>query len=141
VILRALGRLILVPLAFAIATVVAVLVLATLGLERVTHALGQGLEGDGVDILFEIGRGAIGLAGAATIVPAIVVVIVGEVARIRSALYYVVGGGIALAALPLLAPNGPGGSAAGVLGAIWPVLATAGFAGGLAYWLIAGRNA
>jgi hypothetical protein len=144
VILRALGRLIVVPLAFVLAVVTAVGVLMTLGLERITHALSgsRGLDEGSVDVLFDIAHGAIGLAGAATVVPAILVVILGEVARIRSALFYVLGGGAALAVLPLLARAGSLGSGGmASLGTIWPVFATAGFAGGFVYWLIAGRNA
>jgi hypothetical protein len=58
-------------------------------------------------------------------------------------LYYVAAGGLSLAAMPLLAHFGPGG--AGIGGApdqvVWQVFATAGFAGGFVYWLVAGRNA
>jgi hypothetical protein len=69
------------------------------------------------------------------------VVFVGEIARIRSALYYVAGGGAALAAIPLLARIGQSGSFALADQIVWQVFATAGFAGGFVYWLIAGRNA
>jgi hypothetical protein len=73
-------------------------------------------------------------------IPALVVVILGEVARIRSLIYYVVGGGAALAAMPLLARLGE--ASLGVPGGVlWQVFATAGFAAGFVYWLIAGRNA
>ncbi|MDX2155539.1 MAG: hypothetical protein SFW09_03430 [Hyphomicrobiaceae bacterium] len=139
-ILRALGRLVMVPLAFLLASGTALAVLFTLGLERITHAVAG--RGDGAEIFFEIAGALVGLVGAATVVPSILVVIVGEVARIRSGLYYVLGGGMALAVLPLLAGTGTIGSGeiAG-LSASWPVFATAGFAGGLVYWLLAGRNA
>ena len=141
--LRLLGRLILVPLAFILAMLAALGVLFTLGLERVTHAVvGANLETDGMDLLFALLHGFIGLAGAATVVPALGVVIVGEVAGIRSFLYYLLGGGVALAALPLLAASGTLGTGGlGTLGAVWPVFATAGFAGGLVYWVLAGRTA
>jgi hypothetical protein len=68
-------------------------------------------------------------------------VVIGEVARIRSIAYYVVGGGIALAAIPLLARYGQGGTIASPDAIVWQVFATAGFAAGFVYWLIAGRNA
>lgn len=141
--LRFLGRIILVPLGFLIGAAVALCVLLSLGLERITHVLsGRPLETEGIDVFVSIVHGFLGLAGAATIIPAVLVVVVGEVARIRSILYYVLGGGLALAALPLMAAGGRFGSD-GLTGLTsnWPVFATAGFAGGLAYWLLAGRRA
>ena len=138
-----LWRIFVVPVAFVISGLMAGLVLLTLGLERVTHAFhGQALdEVDSVFAIFDfVGQGFI-LASGLTILPALIVVLIGEIARIRSALYYIVGGGAALAAIPLLSHFGQ--SAAFVLPnpAVWQVFATAGFAGGFIYWLIAGRRA
>jgi hypothetical protein len=81
------------------------------------------------------------LIAALTLLPAFIVVIVGEVARIRSWLYYMVGGGVSLGLLPLLAQAQIPDLAAMPPAALWQVLATAGFAGGIVYWLIAGRTA
>ena len=104
---RTLGRLVLVPLGFLFAALAAVFVLVTLGLERVTVAMhGRGAEPDIAAALFDLLTEGILLASALTIVPALVVVVVGEVARIRSLMYYLVGGGAALAAVPLLARLG-----------------------------------
>ncbi len=141
--LRVLGRLFLVPFGFLLAALAAMAVLFTLGLERITHVVkGAHFETDGVDLVFSMLQGFIGLAGAATIVPSLLVVVVGEVARVRSWLYYVAGGGIAMAVMPLLAASGSLGSGnVTSLGAIWPIFATAGFAGGFLYWLVAGRSA
>jgi hypothetical protein len=138
-----LWRIIVVPVAFVISGLVAGLVLVTLGLERVTHAFhGQAMdEADSVFAIFDfVGQGVI-LASSLTIIPALIIVLIGEVARIRSSLYYIVGGGAALAAVPLLTQFGQ--SAAFVLPspAVWQVFATAGFAGGFIYWLLAGRRA
>jgi hypothetical protein len=132
-----------VPVAFVISGLVAGLVLVTVGLERVTHAFhGQTMdEADSVFAIFDfVGQGVI-LASGLTIIPALIIVLIGEVARIRSSLYYIVGGGAALAAVPLLTQFGQ--SAAFVLPspAVWQVFATAGFAGGFIYWLLAGRRA
>jgi hypothetical protein len=141
--LRFVGRLIMVPLGFLLAILAALGVLFTLGVERITHALkGTQFDETGIDLVFSMLHGFVGLAGVATIVPALLIVIIGEVVRIRSWLYYVLGGGAALAVLPLLASAGTLGSG-GIAnpGAVWPVFATAGFAGGLTYWLLAGRNA
>ena len=141
-ILRTLGRLILVPVAFVIAAVVAVAVAMGLGLEKVTAAM-AGREGgvETVEAYWEIAiQGGLLLAGL-TIVPAVLLVIVGEVARIRSWLYYMIGGGLSLGLLPIAMAGGMPDAAGMPPAALWQVLATAGFAGGLTYWLLAGRTA
>jgi hypothetical protein len=139
--MRAIGRLIMVPLAFLLGAVAALFILFTLGMEKITHALaGRAIEADASQI-FEFMRQASALASAATIVPAILLVIVGEVARIRSSAYYILGGGATLCALPLMAMAGSLSSDLSPLGTLWTVFATAGFAGGFVYWLLAGRNA
>lgn len=138
-VLRTLGRLIWIPIAFLIAAFAAMFVLVTLGLETITHAV-HNLDGaDTVSAAFDVAwQGAI-VASGATLIPALIVVIVGEVARIRSWLYYMIGGGVALAIIPLLSRVEPG-TMTYALPALWHVFATAGFAGGLVYWLLAGRN-
>jgi hypothetical protein len=139
-VLRAIGRLIWVPIAFLIATVAAMFVLVTLGLENITHAIHDLDEVDSISAAYDVAWQGTIIASGATLIPALVVVIVGEVARIRSWLYYMVGGGVALAIIPLLARVDPG-TMTYALPALWHVFATAGFAGGLVYWLLAGRNA
>jgi hypothetical protein len=138
-VLSTLGRVIWVPIAFLISSAVAALVLLSLGQERVTQALHvrQG-DGDAIGVLFYLVRDAYLLISGLSILPALLLVIVGEIAHIRSPLYYVVGGGLALAAMPLIARIGQGEMPADV---VWQVFATAGFAGGFVYWLIAGRRA
>ena len=135
-------RVIVVPIAFVLAGLISIFVLLTLGVERITHAFHQAPidEPDTVVAMFDlVTQGAI-LASGLTILPAILVVVIGEVARIRSAVYYIFGGGLALVAVPLLAQLG-------TMGVVWPspgvwqVFATAGFAGGFVYWLLAGRRA
>jgi hypothetical protein len=135
---HALGRLILVPLGFVVAAMVSIFIVVTLGLERLTHA------STAVPILeWAAGVMAAGitLTSGLTLIPALAVVTVGEVARIRSWLYYLAGGGLSLALLPLMGLLERGQAASLSDGALWQVLATAGFAGGLVYWLIAGRTA
>jgi hypothetical protein len=138
---RVIGRVFMVPIGLLLAAAAALFVLLTLGQERLV----QGTRGDGDP--FDLVRALWGLLPLAKVaitpqawIAPILLVIVGEVARIRSSLYYIVGGGATLAALPVLAQIG-----AGTLGlppsTVWQVFATAGFAGGLIYWLIAGRNA
>lgn len=142
--LRLIGRLVLIPLGLLLAIMAAVAVLLTLGLEVTTQTLArQASDADRIEILLGMGLDILQIFAAATVLPALLVVIVGEVARIRSVLYYVLGGGLALAMFPLLARIGPAltqpGSSVPVRA--WAVLSTAGFAGGLVYWLVAGRRA
>ena len=139
---RAIGRMFMVPLGFVLATIAALAMLLSIGLERATYAV----HGGAVDLtqwnqILDLARGFYGLASAATIVPALLLVITGEVARIRSSIYYILGGGAALSALPLLVRTGSLGRDLSQVGLVWQVFATAGFAGGLVYWVIAGRRA
>jgi hypothetical protein len=139
---RTLGRLVLIPIAFVLAAVSSLMVALTLGLEKITHAMHGTPEGiETIDAYATLALDSLTLLAGLTIVPALFVIIVGEVARIRSWLYYVVGGGLSLAVLPFLARMGQGSEAAMPPAALWQVLATAGFAGGFVYWLIAGRRA
>jgi hypothetical protein len=139
-VLKTIGRLIWIPIAFLIAAVASMLVLVTLGLETLTHAM-HNLDGaDTVSAAFDVAWQGTIIASGATLIPALLVVVVGEVARIRSWLYYMIGGGVALAIIPLLARVDPG-TMTYALPALWHVFATAGFAGGIVYWLLAGRNA
>jgi len=140
---KTIGRLIKVPFAFVLAALTAIVVLLTIGSERMTHAMHNVTDDpQAIDIAFEGLSQAVFLVSALTLIPALAVIIIGEVARIRSWLYYVIGGGLALAAIPLLAGLGaPLEYASSSQAEIWLVFATAGFAGGLIYWLIAGRTA
>lgn len=145
---RAIGRFIMVPLALLIAAASAVMIMVTLGLERATRVLHETRGADDPDVMVgHLGsilslllQGAV-LTSALSILPAVLMVIVGEVARIRSIYYYVLGGGATLALVPLIARLDQ--TAAGGLppAAVYQVLATAGFGGGLVYWLLAGRRA
>lgn len=145
---RTIGRIIMVPLAFLIAAAVASMVMVTLGLERATRAL-HGTRGadDPQVVVTHLGnildlllQGAV-LTSALSILPAVLVVIVGEVGRIRSVYYYVLGGGATLALVPLIARLDQSGTSGLPTTTVFQVLATAGFAGGLVYWLLAGRRA
>jgi len=136
------GRFIVIPIALLIAALVSGLVLFTLVLERITGALQGNRSGDDVIVaMFDLTQQGLLLATGLTLIPALVVVIVGEIARIRSAIYYVAGGGLALAAMPMLARMTESGNVVIPETTVWQVFATAGFAGGFVYWLIAGRNA
>ncbi|MGH6815415.1 MAG: hypothetical protein ACREC6_06915 [Hyphomicrobiaceae bacterium] len=135
-----LGRMIVVPIAFTIAAVATIAVLLTLGLERATDAF-YGRNEDSVLVILDLVRQTFRLVSALSILPALALVIVGEVARIRSSAYYIVGGGAALAAVPLLASAVESHGLVLPAAAVWQVFATAGFCGGFVYWLLAGRRA
>ena len=142
--LHIMGRIIIVPIGFLLAVAVTIAVLLTLGLEVTTQTLARkSSDADRIEVLVGMGLDILHIFAATTVLPALLVVIVGEVARIRSMLYYVLGGGLAIAVFPLLARLGPTLSEAGgpLPVRAWAVLSTAGFAGGLAYWLVAGRRA
>lgn len=145
---RAIGRIIIVPLAFMIAAAASVMVMVTLGLERATRVLHETRSIDDPDVMVgHLGsildlllQGAL-LTSALSILPAVLVVIAGEVARIRSVYYYVLGGGATLALVPLIARLDRASTGGLPPTTVFQVLATAGFAGGLVYWLLAGRRA
>lgn len=136
------GRLILIPIAFVLAAGAAAAVVVSLGLEHLTQAMhGQELGGTTIETTFDVVAQLAALTSGLSIIPALAVVIAGEVGKIRSWLYYMIGGGAALACVPFLSRLGQQEAFVMPPATVWQVLATAGFAGGLVYWLIAGRNA
>jgi hypothetical protein len=139
--MKTFGRIILVPLALLIAAAASCFVLVTLGLERVTDALHIRRGDDAFEAIVDLMNQGILLTTGVTIIPALLVILIGEIASIRSAIYYIVGGGAALAAVPLLAQFGQTGTFGLPEQVVWQVFATAGFAGGFVYWLLAGRRA
>ncbi len=139
---KTVGRLVWIPIAALIAVAIGGLVLVSLGLERITQATqGRWQDGDTLSGLYQLLVQGQLLASGLTLVPALAVIIIGEVARIRSMLYYVLGGGLAVVAVPLLARLGEAGTISTLPSTVWQVFATAGFAGGWVYWMLAGRNA
>ena len=140
--MRAVGRIILLPIAFVLAAVATLFVVFSLGQEQVVQAISARSPDEvPIDRILDILSMALRFATVYTLVPALLLVIVGEAARIRSAVYYIVGGGAALAIVPLLARIGQPATVLELSPAVWQVLATAGFAGGFVYWLLAGRTA
>jgi hypothetical protein len=78
---------------------------------------------------------------ALTALPALIAVVAGEVMRVRSWRYYVLAGGLSLAAIPILAVPETADLATILASQTMTIFATAGFAGGLLYWLLAGARA
>lgn len=131
--------------AFAVACLVGLLALVAIGGWQVAQRLDSGPPIDPaldpilhyIDLLFGTSSFLVAVAPILSLLPALLVAVAGEVARQRSLLFYVVGGGLAVVALPLLAsPAGTSFDSRSLAG-----FATAGFVGGLAYWLLAGRRA
>jgi hypothetical protein len=148
VILNTLFRFIWVVLALVLAMGAGLATLFALGAIWVGDELRAAAPGDPVIDLGAPWFGIVLFAGtvapALTALPAILAAMVGEVLRVRSWLYYVPAGGAALAVVPLLA--GPPTPDPPALPALPPdqyltIFATAGFAGGFVYWLLAGRRA
>jgi hypothetical protein len=139
---RALGRIIMVPLGCLLAALATLFVIFLLGQQHVVQAMtGRQLDEATIGAAFDLLGLALALVSVQSLLPMLLLVIVGEVARIRTALYYVIGGGAALAVVPLLARLSQPSGVVALTPVVWQVLATAGFAGGFTYWLLAGRNA
>jgi hypothetical protein len=146
VILRYVGRLLWVVAAFCIAAGAALAILFAFGAMWVGDELRAAASDD--PVLRTGGAtafGAVLFAGtvtpALTALPALIAVVIGEALRIRSWMYYVLAGGAALAAIPLLAASPSPNLAAVAASQYLAIFAAAGFAGGLVYWLLAGARA
>ncbi|MFO1169992.1 MAG: hypothetical protein U1E49_03395 [Hyphomicrobiaceae bacterium] len=143
---RSIGRVVWVAIAFVFAVLSGLAVFGFVGLERVTAAMqGQPQEAGELGQWVDIANAAWGIGqwGAAlSIVPALVAVLIGELAHIRSLVYWVAAGGMAAVAVPVL--DGLATSSATELAlpatTLLQLLATAGFAAGVVYWALAGRR-
>src|SRR5262245_52649846 len=122
--LRTVGRLIWVPIAFLLSALVSLFVIVSLAQERIVQAMARrGADQTTIDAAFQLFGVVLQFFSGYTLLPAILLVIIGEVARLRGALYYVIGGGAALAAVPILMRLNPSASALGVAEVVWQVLA------------------
>ncbi|MDH3581088.1 MAG: hypothetical protein OEM91_10750 [Hyphomicrobiales bacterium] len=147
-ILDTLLRWVWIAVAFCLAAFVAIVVLFSLGTLWAGEELREVAETRGDWILWH-GSDAFGalfftsaVLPALTALPGLIAIIAGELFHIRSLVYYTAAGGVALIAVPLLAGapqemNQPAIPAADYM----TLFATAGFAAGFFYWLIAGRKA
>lgn len=132
---------------FAFAILAGIFVLFALGMNwaaaEVANNVGQ--SGDDITHVIDEGLGMfiffVTVGQVLTLIPAISVALVGELARIRSAFYYIAAGGAAAAVMPFLLSGAGTATEGGYSVEYFAILATAGFAGGLVYWLVAGRKA
>jgi hypothetical protein len=145
VIFRTIFRMLWVVVAFCLAVAVALAVLFAFGAMWTGDALraaapNDPLLRDGAPIF-----GMVLFAGTVTpalnALPALIGVVVGEVLRIRSWMYYVLAGGASLAAIPILAAPDPADLPRIMASPYMTIFAAAGFAGGFVYWLLAGARA
>jgi hypothetical protein len=142
-----LGRILGVIFAFVLAVVAAAITLFFLGArwaaqEAVAHAPDTADEMSFiVNEWFGVMAFFMTVTPLLTLLPGVAVAVVGEVARIRSALYYIFASGAAAALMPVLSAPADVAASPSYSTEYFAIIATAGFAGGLVYWLIAGRNA
>ena len=132
-----------VVIAFMIASMIALTVLFALGIFWLGDEIRAGAQGDifiwhTADVFAAFFFTA-AVGPALTGLPGFLAVIIGEVMRIRSALYYTLAGGAALAVIPILARAAENASAP--VSGYMSLFAAAGFAGGFAYWALAGARA
>ena len=144
-ILRTIFRLAWVVVAFSIAALAALAVLFALGAmwagnELRAAAPDDPLIRDGAPI-FGLMVFASTVGPALTALPALIAVVAGEVLRVRSSIYYVLAGGLALAAIPVMAAPDMAELPAILASRSTTIFATARFAGGFFYWLLAGARA
>jgi len=152
--MKLLLRLLWVAIAALVASLAGLAFMLACGLEWMTRMAAAQTPSDGaaVEGWLSVAEKVLGQAGALlpvatafTLVPGLIVLIVAEVARIRSLTYYLAAGGIAFAALPLMLRLASGSGAAGVQ-MPWQtplllLIATGGFLAGAVYWVLAGRRA
>jgi len=146
----AIRRILAVVFAFALACTAALIVLFVIGAdwaarELAAHSSQITAPREPPEEVFLHGVGFVAffatVAPTLSVLPGLVAAIIGEVAKIRAVLYYILSGGLAMIVMPLayIVQNAP---AEAVPSAQYlTIYATAGFAAGLVYWLIAGRNA
>ncbi len=129
--------------AFLFSILVALIVLFGLGIfwlgDEIRAAAGQNeILWHGADV-FAAYFFASAVGPALTALPALVAVVIGEVMRIRSAIYYTLAGGAAVAVIPLLARSAD--AATSTPSSYMSLFAAAGFVGGFTYWALAGARA
>jgi phosphotransferase system glucose/maltose/N-acetylglucosamine-specific IIC component len=136
------GRIIVIFFALIVAIVAAGIVLA-IGIVAPDWA---GVDSDPVERVsfFIVSFFATSLVGAVAMLPALVVIIITEAARLRNFLYYGIGGalvGLASYYGTDISVRLENTTDVAPVGNALQLAAAAGIVGGIVYWLIAGRNA
>ncbi|MGD9502817.1 MAG: hypothetical protein AB7V40_10075 [Methyloceanibacter sp.] len=142
---RTIFRMVWVGFAFAIAALASLAVLFALGGLWAGDELRAAIPNDPVvrdaAPIFGLLLFARTVGPALTALPALIAAVAGEIMHVRSWMYYVLAGGLALAAIPILAAPDTAELSSTLASPTMTIFATAGFAGGLVYWLLAGARA
>lgn len=102
---------------------------------------GATADGDPVVVVTIVGTALVSASviGASLFLPAVLLVTVAEIASLRSLVYHVGAGGLLAFGLWMLGPDGAR-SQTDALTSAGSIVLAAGFIGGAAYWLLAGRS-
>lgn len=148
--LKTLGRLLQVIFAFFISFCIAIILLtflggrelATLYIQDIQSANPQAID-PAVSLFYEVLASIqffSNLNPALALGPALLAIIVGEIARIKSMLYYVIAGGLAILAMIFLFEPTNTETIVIPSAKFMTVFAATGFVAGFVYWLLAGRT-
>lgn len=144
----ALSRLLRVPFGFTAACLVTGFALLTVGKDRIAQGFGWAGTTASTDVSVFAAWQMLSLSKLLLrwelLIPPLIVVLIGELMRIRSVAYYVLGGGLALAFAPLMFKMIASKSLSlalvqSVHVPVYQVFAIAGLAGGYVYWYLSGR--
>jgi hypothetical protein len=143
VIIKTFFRWLWVVIAFGIAALIALTILFGMGIYWLGDEIRAGAEGDhflwATAEVFAALFFTAAVAPALTALPGLFAVIIGEVMRVRSSIYYMLAGGAALAVIPILARTAENVSMP--FSSYMSLFAASGFVGGFAYWALAGARA
>jgi hypothetical protein len=144
----ALTRLVRLPFGFVCAAAVTAFALLTVGKDRMSQGFGWSGTTASTDVSVWAAWQLLSLSKLLLrwelLIPPLIVVLIGELMRIRSAAYYVLGGGLALAFAPLMFKIIATKSFSlaliqSVHVPVYQVFAIAGLAGGYVYWALSAR--
>lgn len=140
------GRFLQVSLSFILSCVTAIIMLSILGGRELVSLYTENTT-DIDPLLLQLAEyvGAflffITVSPALTILPALLAIIIGEVARIKSSIYYMLTGGLAVLAIPFLFETGEATTFTAPSVRFMTIFAATGFVSGFIYWVLAGRQA
>lgn len=135
-------RFLIVPLSLFISLFIAFFIMTFIGFQRVERLI-EAMDdtAEGITLFWNGFTLSSPWLPGVTFAPLFAILMIGEIFHVRSLLYYIVGFGLCLSLFPLMLPyleleHGPQ-----PLVALWQIFATAGFAAGGVYWVLAGRKA
>ena len=143
--INVIGRFLLVSFAFIISIIVALICMVYLGGKELGASyVSEFTNGDPSLSFFNdiigVGLFVMSVGPALTILPALIAIIVGEVAQVRSVIYYMIAGGLAVLAIPFLYTTGDGISYTIPNVKYMLIFSASGFISGFIYWALAGHR-